>query len=597
MHKFVKIDLLTIILNYKNLYLIHCMEENIIKESLPPNTQQSVSETNYYLISFDFDNTITTEHVTSEIINSRLDDNTLIAESFRGMNLHMLVPEMKKFRSNGNKIIIVSYNEKKLIEEVLIHFGILDLFDKIITPEMLCPDLDVSDDDTKKKLYGKNKLIQYYDNKIIKSNVLLIDDDYVNCEYALMEGYNIFHVNHPSLSLCDAKNLIVMMESCNFNTESFSRESDSNLLYDQTIISISPANEYVAVVVKQLFENINPTTGQLSHIFTPERHRWIYNWLGKCSNHGENCYVMEQLISLWNIPTFNPFMDIKSAENYIHTHQNEHVVRLSTTKPSHISITYFKKSTCKPQSIRIFIDEHHRVSHMWGQFSTYHTLKADSILNVIAKWKIDIGISNLNRYYVTLPCSEQSPYVSSHRHNFKTLSRTSEERLLFACHNVEDPITRNNITDINPNKMIFIHVEDIKNFDDTSGCINYNKPTCVERIGLENCLLKQLERNVDPIVEYTRTYGNIFIGRSVHGDDKLWYPMIGSEVYIKLPLDFTIYIKLSDMYILFNEVNNNVYVRLRGTDGIPNRLKLGSKYGRVRGEMQDFYVGTISLHK
>lgn len=568
-----------------------------MEETILLGIEQNVFETDRYLICFDFDNTITTECITPELVDTGFNDNTLIAESFRGMNLHMLISEIKKFVSNGNKIIIVSYNEKNLIEKVLVHFGIAELFNEIITIGTLFPGQKLSYDDMRKKCNGKNKLIQCYDNKIIKSNVLLVDDDYSNCEYALMEGYNIFHVNHPSLSLCDTKNLIVMMDTCNFNTCSFSRASDSNLLYGRPIVLTSQANECVDAIIKGLFEHINPTTGRISHAFTSERHRWIYNWLGECINHCSNCYVIEQLISLWDVYTFNPFMDIKAAENYISMHRNEHVVRLSTTKPSHISITYFRKSTHKPQSTRIFIDEKNRKAHMWGQFANNHMLKADSILNVIAMWKIDIGMSHLNKYRVNLPCLEQSPYIQTPRCNIKKISDTSEEKLLSECHNIEDPITKSNIININPKKMIFIHVEDISDSNSVLGRVDYNKPTCIERNGLENYLLKQLEKNVDPIVEYTRVYGNIFVGRNTHSERLLWYPIIGSETYVKLPLDFTIYIKLSDMYVLFNEANSHIYVRLRKADNNPNLLKLGSKFGMVRGEMQDFYVGIISIHE
>ena len=531
--------------------------------------------TQRFLLCLDFDNTMTAKCITKEIAENPNEKN-LLSEPFCGNNLHTLQSAFEKFRQNGNKIIIVSYNSKITIRVILEQYNIHDMFDAIVTPEDFYSNYCESMIPViMHELRGKNKMIEFYDKDIKKSNVLLVDDNCINCEYATKDGYNIFHIVQTPMSLSDAKELMEMMLEKTFDKSHTSCKINGKNLQN-TPIDLSNEN----AMVRKLFNIVNPETGNAYHHFTIDRYIWVCNWLGKCINCHDNCYVFEQLCSLWRLATFNPFMDLISAETYIRNNKREHVVRLSTTKPGHISITFIHSNSKLPASSRICISEEKRTTFMWSKNSSISLMRTSNILEMLAQWKIDNGLYNLS-HNVLLPRTEQTYYGC---HESQQLhSKMFVDDLVRDCRNLDDPISRYDISDISPRKMVFIHLEDPIFHND----VQYIKPLCMERDGLENYLLKQIGSTDIQLVEYKQ----VLCGTE---NVKKWVPREHSDTYIKIPFDFNVCININDARAFFDESRQHIYMRtLRFSDNSIRYLKLGCKFGNVRGNMSEFYIGII----
>jgi len=501
--------------------------------------------------------------MTTELITKQPLNVLLISEVFRGMNIHLLLTELKKFKNNGNHVIIVSTNKKNIIMEFINSFGISDVFNDIITPENLQQTNLIGND-----LCGKNKLIQYYNqyNPVQKNNILLIDSDENNCKFADTFGYHAYHVKNETLTLQDAKFLLYMIIKSDFNVNNF-HENPERLNSKQLNESVETYRNNTNLIMN-IFNTINPVTREVYHNYTRERYMWICNWLGQCCVHANNCYVIEQLMLLWRVQTFNPFMDIISATNYIKQNTNEHIIRLSTTKPHNISITYFNAKENKPYHLRLNIDEEQRRTYF--EISEIDICE-NKISDIIAKWKVEFGLFRSKQFM--FPNSNQTIYVQTSQ-TPQSIQTNSQCNMLLTNiqNNMVDSITSSNPENIHRNKIVHVHIEDTDRPD------IYFEEYCIERYNLENHLLGQLSMTDKEIIKYE------LINTSLKQTN---------EVYVSLPFEFILYINRNEVYKFFDDSMSDIYVKLmRETTGKIKYFSLGYRNGMIDTTME-YYLGFV----
>ena len=131
------------------------------------------------------------------------------------------------------------------------------------------------------------------------------------------------------------------------------------------------ANEPVANKLTQNQKNdlkdIGAQLGSRTHKLDEKRLFWLYRWLNNSS------FNLDALSFIWDHPNFNPFATIDSAEQLITTSKHPYLVRLSTSCPGYLTVTYKLGG----------VVYHCRITKNDKMLLAYNTILFDSLANLI----------------------------------------------------------------------------------------------------------------------------------------------------------------------------------------------------------------------